>query len=161
MDTTIQKAVELGVHRIVPLSTERSTVRLDPQRRERRLNHWRGVIISACEECGRNRVPEIEGVSAFEDWITRPQVGRRLVLDPRANTSVQLRSRPEDGFTLLIGPEGGLSATELEVAREAEFRSIGLGPRTLQTETAALVMVSVLQGRFGDLGGGSIVSIKI
>ena len=152
MDTTIQKAVELGVYRIVPLTTERSTVRLGSQRREKRLEHWRGVIISACEQSGRNWVPGIEAVGAFGAWVTRPQLGIKLVLDPLAKTSAESLSRPKDGFTLLIGPEGGLTTTELDAAGDAGFNSINLGPRVLCTETAALVMLSVLQGRFGGVG---------
>jgi 16S rRNA (uracil1498-N3)-methyltransferase len=150
MDFTIQKAVELGVQRIVPLQTERSVVNLKGERRNKKLEHWRGVIISACEQCGRNTLPELLPMQSLSSWLEKPRQGSGLLLDHRAGSTIDSLSRP-DAVTLLIGPEGGLSEGERQQARAAGYTGLRLGPRVLRTETAALTALAALQSRWGDL----------
>jgi 16S rRNA (uracil1498-N3)-methyltransferase len=150
MDYTIQKAVELGVTRIVPVRSARSVVNLDDSRRGRRLEHWRKVIAGACEQCGRNRLPELQDVQSLADWLARPNEGVALVLDHRAERKLGDIDPPRD-VTLLIGPEGGLAPDEITAARAAGYQGLCLGPRVLRTETAAVTALSVLQARWGDL----------
>lgn len=150
MDFTIQKAVELGVQRIVPLETERSVVNLKGERRDRKLAHWQGVIISACEQCGRNSLPELLPMQSLNSWLELPLQGTGLLLDHRAESSISTLDKP-DAFTLLIGPEGGLSETEQARAYAAGCTGLRLGPRVLRTETAALTALAALQSHWGDL----------
>lgn len=155
MDYTIQKAVELGVAVIQPLTTARSTVRLDTQRARRRQQHWQGIIIGACEQCGRNRLPELRPVCGLDEWlhkrVARDQPGMRLLLHGEAENGPYDLLRPA-GMTLslLVGPEGGLSPTEITQATDAGHYGLRLGPRVLRTETAALTALALLQGRWGD-----------
>ncbi|MCL2830157.1 MAG: 16S rRNA (uracil(1498)-N(3))-methyltransferase [Betaproteobacteria bacterium] len=151
MDLTIQKAVELGVSKILPLQSRRSTLRLDEARAEKRLRHWQGVAASACEQCGRNRLPRIDPVMEFSAWLGEPaeDASLRLMLDPEAGTSLA-ELLPAAAITLLVGPEGGLTREEAESARSAGFIGIRLGPRTLRTETAGLAALAALQTLWGD-----------
>ena len=152
MDFTLQKAVELGVQRIVPLATERSQVRLSGEREEKRLQHWQGIILHACEQSGRSRIPELGAVQRLDQWLTtRPRIGRGLFLDPEGDVSVSGLNAPIEALSLLVGPEGGLSPTERELAVSAGFQRLRLGPRILRTETAALTALAALQGIWGDL----------
>jgi 16S rRNA (uracil1498-N3)-methyltransferase len=149
MDYTIQKAVELGVHAIAPITTERSTVRLDPERADKRLAHWRGVIIAACEQCGRNQLPALHPITPLHAWLARPDGDLRLLL--RAGTANALAALPAAAaITLLIGPEGGLSEHETAAAVACGYRAVSLGPRILRTETAALTALAALQALYGD-----------
>lgn len=153
MDLVVQKATELGVQAIVPLLTERCVVRLDEERTERRLRHWRSVAVGACEQCGRNRLPRISAPQPLWRWLDdlEPQEGPRLLLRPEP--SVAPLAAGADAATLLIGPEGGLTPEEQEQVLARGFRPLSLGPRVLRTETAALAAVAVLQQRWGDGGG--------
>ncbi len=152
MDYTIQKAVELGIARIVPLATSRSVVNLKGDRLEKKMAHWRGVIISACEQCGRNTLPELLPLAKLDSWLAKGSHDSGLLLDHRAEHSIATLPAPEQqACTLLIGPEGGLSETEREAAYAAGYRGLRLGPRVLRTETAALTALAALQSRFGDL----------
>ncbi len=151
MDFTIQKSVELGVRRLVPLLTERTGVRFKDERESRRMEHWSRIIIGACEQSGRVRLPELQEPTPFAQWIAQPLSGSKLVLDPRAAQSLASSGQPQSEFVLLIGSEGGLSERERDQARAAGFVGVHLGPRVLRTETAALVALSILQSRFGDL----------
>ncbi len=152
MDYTIQKAVELGVTEIVPLFSERCGVKLNQQRMEKRLRHWHSVIISACEQCGRNRIPELHPAIALSEWQQQSNASLKLVLDPTAADSLATLSKPERDVALLIGPEGGLSDGEIKSAIKHGFSGIRLGPRILRTETAGLTALSVIQQMWGDLG---------
>lgn len=157
MDWTIEKAVELGVSAIVPLQSRRSVVRLDEDRARRRAEHWQRLIVAACMQCGRDRLPELAPVRSLEDWLAGPVAGApRLVLAPGAAVSIGELAAPagSDGpAVVLVGPESGLADEELEQARSAGFIPVSMGPRILRTETAGLAALAVLQARFGDLGG--------
>lgn len=155
MDQVLQKATELGVTHIVPLLTDHGVVRLDAARAEKRHAHWLRVVIHACQQCGRNRVPSLSLPARFDDWLTGlPASGARLMLQPGATATLQtIGERPQDGnATVLIGPEGGLSERERDVARQNGFESVSMGPRILRTETAAMASLAVLQSRWGDAG---------
>lgn len=151
MDYSLQKAVELGVTRIVPLISGRSVVRLDEDRWERKMEHWRGVVVSACEQSGRTRLPAIEPVQPLPEWLDGNRAhGDRLTLDPQGRHCLRELPRPNGPVTLLVGPEGGLSAGELEQARRGGFVGIRIGPRVLRTETAGVAAVAALQALWGD-----------
>jgi len=151
MDYTIQKAVELGVTEIAPLFSERCGVKLNQERMEKRLRHWHSVIISACEQCGRNRIPELHAAISLTDWQQQLDASLKLVLDPCADETLKTLSKPEQNVALLIGPEGGLSDDEINSAIKHGFNGIRLGPRILRTETAGLTTLSVIQQLWGDL----------
>jgi 16S rRNA (uracil1498-N3)-methyltransferase len=155
MDLTLQKATELGVTAIVPLACERSVVRLSPERAARRLEHWRQILISACEQCGRNRVPALAPVMDLEDWLASlgPTTDQRLLLDPLADAGMaEVRPQAASGVLLLVGPEGGFAAHELAATHRSGFQGARLGPRILRTETAPLAAIAILQALHGDLG---------
>ncbi|MDE9516508.1 16S rRNA (uracil(1498)-N(3))-methyltransferase [Xenorhabdus bovienii] len=154
MEFTIQKSVELGVNIITPLLSERCGVKLDAERLEKKLQQWKKIVISACEQCGRNRIPEIRPVMSLEAWCAENDGSLKLNLHPRANQSINTLPLPlpVEKIRLLIGPEGGLSAEEIEMTANHQFTDILLGPRVLRTETTALTAITALQVRFGDLG---------
>jgi 16S rRNA (uracil1498-N3)-methyltransferase len=155
MDWLIEKAVELGVRRVVPLVTVRSVVRLSGERAQRRAEHWRALAAAACEQCGRNRVPEIDAPAAFERWLdgerAAPDGGLRLMLSPRAQGGLELLpvAAPAGPVQCLIGPEGGLSVDEETAALAAGYLPVSLGSRILRTETAGLAMLAALATRWG------------
>jgi 16S rRNA (uracil1498-N3)-methyltransferase len=152
MDWIVQKAVELGVKKITPLFTERSTVKLEPDKRQKRQQHWQAIAISACEQSGRNYIPEILLPLSFTEWFKKFH-GSGIILSPASKTKIaDLTISPERGLTLLVGPEGGLSAQEIDQLLQKDFTSLNLGPRILRTETAPLAVIAALQARFGDLG---------
>lgn len=149
MDYTLQKAVELGVQRIVPLLSSRSVVKLDAQRWEKKQEHWQGVVIAACEQCGRNRLPELQPVQTLSSWLAASE-GLRLVLAPGAKQT--LRKLPAaTAASLLVGPEGGLSEDEIDEALRQGCAPVGLGPRVLRTETAGVAALAAMQALWGDL----------
>jgi 16S rRNA (uracil1498-N3)-methyltransferase len=150
MDYTVQKAVELGVARIVPVLTERTVVNLKGERQEKRREHWQAVVNSACEQSGRNRVPVVAPITPFAAALAEAGEGLKLVLHHRAETDLAALPPPQGPVSLLIGPEGGLSAQEIAAAEAAGFVPLRLGPRVLRTETAALAALSVLQWQWGD-----------
>ncbi len=151
MDYVVQKATELGVSRIVPLFSERCEVKLNPERQAKRVDHWQQVAISACEQSGRSRVPDIAMPQPLSQWLQQCDCELKLVLHPDAAMPLAQRQAPASAG-LLIGPEGGLSDAEIEQARAAGFESLRLGPRVLRTETAPVTALSVLQYLWGDLG---------
>jgi 16S rRNA (uracil1498-N3)-methyltransferase len=152
MDWIIQKATELGVAWIQPVTCDRSVVRLAGDRAARREAHWRRVAIAACEQCGRNRIPEVRPTLAFPNWLTLPSEAARWMLAPGA-PPLAGRAAPAGPVELLIGPEGGLSEREIGLAELRGFEALGLGPRILRTETAPLVAISAMQVLWGDLAG--------
>lgn len=154
MDLTLQKAVELGVQQITPLFTERCGVKLSAERLQKKQQHWQKVIISACEQCGRNRLPLLNApiqLNAFIDQqiAAMPSLETLLLLNPHQGQSIR-NLKQASQFTLLIGPEGGLSDQEVEHLLQKGATGIQLGPRILRTETAGLAAISSLQVSFGD-----------
>lgn len=150
MDYALQKAVELGVEALAPLFTEHTVVKLDQARTARRLEHWQKVIIGACEQSGRRRLPRLEP-PRYLDWqLAQKTEGLRLVLDARAVATLTELAPPEPQVSLLVGPEGGLSKQELDKAAAAGFTPVRLGPRTLRTETAPLAAIAAIQALWGD-----------
>ena len=154
MDYTLQKAVELGVHHIVPVLSERSVVNLQEDRLQKRLQHWQGVIIGACEQCGRNRLPMINEPIELKRWLSsNTEDSLRLLLNPAAERNLNsLAPTIDQPIHLLIGPEGGLSSDEIALTEQSGFSGIRLGSRILRTETAGVVALTVLQMLWGDLG---------
>ena len=153
MDYTVQKCVELGVSAIQPLITQRSVVRLASERAERRVAHWRSVAAAACEQCGRNHLPDVLPVQALLKWLGGPtaQDGVRFLLSPHASaTRLRDMARPQGKVTLLVGPEGGWNAEESAAALSAGFGPLALGPRVLRTETAAVAALAAMQALWGD-----------
>ncbi len=153
MDYAVQKAVEMGVTRIVPLTTERCDVKLKGDREDKRLRHWQSVAVSAAEQCGRARVPEILPVMALADWFDHTSdCDQRLVLHHRTEQSLETLAKPTR-VALMIGPEGGLSPEEITAAENAGFLPVALGPRVLRTETAPVAAMALCQWLWGDIGG--------
>lgn len=152
MDWTLQKATELGIAAIIPVITSRSVVRLDARQAQKKQEHWRAVVTSACEQCGRARIPTVAEPQTLREFLTTGRKeGLRLVLSPSAPASLAGLSSMPGRAQILIGPEGGLDDDEILAARDAGFMPVRLGPRVLRTETAAVVALSVLQGLWGDL----------
>ncbi|MCC6609194.1 MAG: 16S rRNA (uracil(1498)-N(3))-methyltransferase [Burkholderiales bacterium] len=150
MDLVLQKATELGVTSIQPVVTARSVVRLASERLERRELHWRNVVIAACEQCGRNRIPQLQGMLPFARFVARaPDSGQRLLLAPDAGTRLRDLA-PASPLHVLVGPEGGLAPEERAAALAAGFVPVRFGPRVLRTETAPLAALAALQALWGD-----------
>ena len=151
MEWVMQKAVELGVTEISPLITERCGVKLSEERWQKKHEQWQKLIISACEQCGRNILPKLNPTHHFNDWIGQSTNQLRLTLHPRAEQAFRHISMPPSGVRLLIGPEGGFSEHELYLTQEHGFQTVQLGPRVLRTETAAVAAITALQAIHGDL----------
>ena len=149
MDWAIQKATEAGVTEITPLFTERCEVKLNAERQEKRLQHWRKIAISACEQCARNRIPVINPPRTIQDWVQSRQTTLNFVLHHRTERKLSGYEQPES-VSLLIGPEGGLSADEIQLAESKQFNALALGPRVLRTETAPIAAISLMQYLWGD-----------
>ena len=154
MDWVIQKATELGVAEIQPLDTERSVARLPAERAAKRLEHWRQVAISACEQCGRNLLPQIHAPLDIMAWLqqTKDRPGTKLILLPQGAASLRAQAKPQDRVVLLVGAEGGFTGAESGSALHCGFAPIRLGARVLRTETAAIAGLAALQTLWGDLG---------
>ncbi len=153
MDLALQKATELGAAAFVPVFTERVEVRLDERRAEKRMMHWRGVIRSACEQCGRAVVPELQEPVRLEEWLAYGSGALRFMLDARAAQSLAGQTIGQRPVEVLVGPEGGLTEREQRLAETAGVRPVSLGPRVLRTETAGPAAVAVLQALAGDFDG--------
>ena len=152
MDFTIQKSVELGVTAIQPLLTDRVVVRIDAERWARKQEHWQSIAVAAAEQSSRTVVPKVAPVMDLRDWLTAPTGDAlRLVLSPTAGPGSARRGANQP-VVLLVGPEGGLSESELQLLDVVGFTAIALGPRVLRTETAGMVALAVLQSQWGDLG---------
>ncbi len=149
MDYAIRKAVELGTAAIQPLVTARSAPLPSGERGERRLAHWRGVVVAACEQCGRNRVPPVAAPLDWQDWITA-WAGRGIVLAPESARPLASLDQPAAAVALAVGPEGGFTKPEIDAARAAGFECVSLGPRVLRTETAAVAALAAMQMLWGD-----------
>ena len=153
MDYTVQKCVELGIQAIQPLVTQRSVVRLSSERADKRVAHWQTVAAAACEQCGRNLLPEILPVQPLMKWlgVAQSQPGdARYLLSPQSSTRLRDQTRPQHAVTLLAGPEGGWNPDETTAALGAGFTPLTLGPRVLRTETAAVAALAAMQAVWGD-----------
>ena len=152
MEFTIQKSVELGVKTITPLWSERCGVKLNDERQDKKLQQWQKIAIAACEQCGRNEIPEIRPMIKLTDWCKEQDNMLKLNLHPRAKYTIrQLPHIPPEGVRLLIGSEGGLSAEEIQMTEKEGFTEVLLGKRVLRTETASLAAITALQVCFGDI----------
>ncbi|MBA0917159.1 MAG: 16S rRNA (uracil(1498)-N(3))-methyltransferase [Nitrosospira sp.] len=163
MDWIIQKAVEMGVSRIQPIITTRSLIRLSDERADKRLQHWQQIVISACEQCGRNHLPQLLPVLSLSDWLSR-QMGEHKILPGESvhnpcfmllpTSKKRLRDFPEatqcSSLTVMVGPEGGFAPEEEAAALVAGLVPLKLGGRILRTETAALAAVAAMQALWGD-----------
>ena len=152
MEFTIQKSVELGIKTITPLWSERCGVKLNDERQDKKLQQWQKIAIAACEQCGRNEIPEIRPMMKLTDWCKEQDNMLKLNLHPRAKYTIrQLPHIPPEGVRLLIGSEGGLSAEEIQMTEKEGFTEVLLGKRVLRTETASLAAITALQVCFGDI----------
>ena len=149
MDWVVQKAVELGVASIVPVAADRSVLKLEGSRADKRVLHWNQVAVAACEQCGRNRVPSVAAITTLPAALAQCSAETRLMLAPGADL-VLGRLEMAGSIALFIGPEGGWSEAELRAARAMGVQSLQLGPRVLRTETAGLAALAALAARFGD-----------
>lgn len=158
MDWVVQKSTELGAAEIQPIQTKRSVTKLSGERAEKRTEHWHGVAIAACEQCGRNVLPTVHAPLEFGAWLAQMRdapmshnpPGSKLILLPQGAAALHELPKPQGTVTLLIGPEGGFTADEEQLAQHAGFIPIRLGARILRTETAAVAGVAVLQTLWGD-----------
>jgi len=157
MDYTLQKAVELGVTMIQPLSTERSVVKLSAERAEKRLEHWQNVVRSACEQCGRAKIPHVVAPVSLTAWLganiyeaSGASSVTRILLNPIGAEQLSMLPKTTQYIQLLIGAEGGLSQSEIDLVASHGFQSIILGPRILRTETAAIAAIATMQTLWGD-----------
>lgn len=148
MDYAIQKAVEVGVHTITPLLTEHTMVRLDEKRKAKKIRHWQGIILSACEQCGRSYLPLLNPVTLLDAWLSH-KTQCKIVFDTESAQPLS-QLEPAEEISILVGPEGGLSRDEILQAHAHDFNSIKLGPRILRTETAVVSACSALQTLWGD-----------
>ncbi|HEY8101709.1 MAG TPA: 16S rRNA (uracil(1498)-N(3))-methyltransferase [Burkholderiaceae bacterium] len=153
MDWIIEKAVELGVAGIQPLSAQRCVVKLAADRAEKKRAHWQGIIVSAAEQSGRNRVPHLGELADFNNWIAQQDMHRRILLSPRAEQSLSdwARHHPPQAATLLIGPEGGFTDIEEGLAQRQGVLALSMGPRVLRTETAGLAALAALNAVWGGM----------
>lgn len=151
MDDTLQKAVQLGVAAFAPLETQKSIVRLTEERAKKRFQHWQHVAISACEQSGRNRLPDVHEVKSFKDFVANLDTNAtHFLLSPRGESSLKQLSQPVGEITLLCGPEAGFSDDEENLAIKCGFTPVRLGPRVLRTETAAVAALAAMNALWGD-----------
>ena len=154
MDYTVQKAVELGAAVIQPLTAERSVVRLQGERASKRAEHWQAVVVASCEQCGRNRLPQVQSLMTIETFLAGVAAQKdgvlRLMLSPRSARGLREFDRPAGAMVLLAGPEGGFSPQEERAAEQAGFLPTRVGPRVLRTETAAVAALAAIQALWGD-----------
>lgn len=152
MDWIIQKAAELGAAEVQPVQTRRSVAKLSQERVEKRTEHWRGVVIAACEQSGRNDLMQVQTPLDLSLWLAGAKSiqGSKFILLPDGAVTLHSQAKPQNKITLLIGPEGGFTADEAIMAKQAGFVPILLGPRVLRTETAALAAISALQTLWGE-----------
>ena len=149
MDWVLQKATELGVTKITPLITERTEVKLGGERADKKMEHWQQILISTCEQCQRNLLPELSEPKNYSDWLGECNAELKFVLHHRDNQGFP-QNRTTQSVVLLIGPEGGLDDDEISQAVDQKFSPLTLGPRVLRTETAPVAAISLVQYLWGD-----------
>lgn len=153
MDLIIQKAVELGVHSITPVISQRCSIKTNSLVLDKRRQHWQAIAINACEQCGRNTIPTINTAITLTTYLQQANADTKLILDPAGKRSLNAAPTTATSLDYLVGPEGGFSPTEIQLACQYGCIAISLGPRTLRCETAALTALSLFQYRWGDLSG--------
>ena len=153
MDWIIEQAIELGAAGIVPLAAQRCVVRLSSERAEMKLAHWQGIIVSASEQCGRNRLAQLAPLQEFNQWHKQQDLQQRIILTPRAQQSLAdwARHQPPQAVTLMVGPEGGFTEAEEQAAIAAGAIGLAMGPRILRTETAGLTALATLGALWGGM----------
>ncbi|MQR01977.1 16S rRNA (uracil(1498)-N(3))-methyltransferase [Glaciimonas soli] len=153
LDWIIEKSVELGATAIQPLSAQRCVVRLNAERAEKKQAHWQAVIVSAAEQSGRNRLPHLAPLASFNDWVSQQGLHKRILLSPRGEESLSswARHQPPQSVSLLIGPEGGFTEAEENVACAQGVIMLAMGPRILRTETAGLAALTALNAIWGEM----------
>lgn len=152
MDWIVEKAVELGVRRLAPVAAQRSVLQLTGARLEKRLAHWRRISVSASEQCGRNRIMQVDDPVTLEQWLARPSTGLRALCHPEAGRAYADTLRSHAGLldlSLLVGPEGGWTEAEFDSAIRGGAQAVTFGPRVLRTETAGLALVSAATALLG------------
>jgi 16S rRNA (uracil1498-N3)-methyltransferase len=151
MDLILQKATELGVAAFAPVATDRTEVRLDAERSDKKMAHWRGVLAAACEQCGRATLPGLASPRALSDAVAADASAHRYLLDPDADTAIADLALPPDAtVSLAIGPEGGFSDRDRATLKAGGFRGVRLGPRILRTETAGIAAIAAINALYGD-----------
>ncbi|WP_426077249.1 16S rRNA (uracil(1498)-N(3))-methyltransferase [Janthinobacterium sp. PSPC3-1] len=153
MDWIVEKAIELGAAGIVPLAAQRCVVRLSAERAEKKLAHWQGIIVSASEQSGRNRLAQLAPLQEFNQWSRQQDLHKRIILTPRAQRSLAdwARHQPPQAVTLMVGPEGGFTEAEEQAAIAAGAIGLAMGPRILRTETAGLSALAILGALWGGM----------
>lgn len=150
MDFALQKAVELGVTAVQPLLTERSVIRVLKDKQDKKLQHWAGILIAACEQSGRTQIPELKPPLTLDEYLNQPPLGARIILSPTAQQALG-NTLKTAGIEMIIGPEGGFTEEELERCINAGVQAFSLGPRILRAETACISALTLLQYHYGDL----------
>lgn len=151
LDLVIQKATELGVSRITPVSNDRSVLQIDNSRIAKRMNHWRGVAISACTQCQRSTLPIIDEPRSFTNWLESSPHENTYLLHPVSESSIGSITLDKPHCSIVVGPEGGFTEEEIQLAKSHQLKTISCGPRIMRTETAGFTTIAVFQSRFGDL----------
>jgi len=151
MDSCIQKSVELGIHTIIPVICQKTGPSLKDNRAEKKLKHWQQIIISACEQSGRCIIPEIKTATNFLSAVQNTHSDHKIILAPNAKNTIKSIPAPNNDLCILIGPEGGFTEEEIQLAMDNNFISVSLGPRILRTETAGPACVAIAQTLWGDL----------
>lgn len=151
MDWTIEKAVELGATAILPLQSERATARLDPERARRKHAHWHEIVVAACMQSGRSRLPALAPTTSLAELLRAPTgTEHRVLLSPRSSRSLRELAPAPRSVMLLVGPEAGLSDAEERAALDAGFEPVRLGRWVLRTETAGAAAIAALQALYGE-----------
>jgi len=150
MDFAIQKSVELGVRELYPVKTDRSVIKLEGDRLEKRQRHWQSIANNACEQSGRNTLVKVNQVQTLEHWLRSSLAGLRITLSPLGNKMLGELSPNDTVISLLVGPEGGLSENEIQLSNKWAFESIRLGERIMRTETAGVAAIAAMQTLWGD-----------
>lgn len=151
MDYAVQKSVELGVTKIVPVITDFCNMQINNKHNEKKYNHWNKIIINACEQCGRNTLPVLENIMDISNWLEVDKNALKIILHPDRGGRIPGVNGQVDSITLLAGPEGGFSQKEFEQALQSGYQPVKLGPRILRTETASIAAISACQAIWGDL----------
>jgi 16S rRNA (uracil1498-N3)-methyltransferase len=150
MDFALQKAVELGVSAIQPLLTERSVIRVLKDKQDKKLQHWEGILIAACEQSGRTQIPKLLTPLNLIEYLAQPSALQRIILSPTASQPLGKQAKPQ-GIEVLIGPEGGFTDEEVELCLQHQVTSASLGSRILRAETACISALTLIQYQYGDL----------